>query len=416
MYEPLSYYFYKDKTKYKEKVDERLNNELTIKLNFMIGRNEAFYLPIRELKDSIINIYRADKRISKIEASLPTKALQQFSKRCLIDEIVLTNKIEGVHSTRKEIGKVLQELENKSKVPQRFKGLVTKYNMLSEDSDIPLSTCQDIRDLYDELVLPEVKNTDKNNIPDGSVFRKDSVCVYSETQKSIHEGLYPEEKICAAMEKALAVLNNKDVEQIPKIAAFHYFFGYIHPFYDGNGRISRFISSYLLSKELEPILAFRISYTIHENIKEYYKAFEICNNPQNMGDITPFLLMFVKVIEKSMDQLETSLKKRTERLKYYSTVIVEFLHETCQQQIKDKFIDMSYVLVQVSLFSEIGVSKTELTNILNLSPATVIKYLKIFRDKELLIEEKDGREKLYRVDTDKLDSISLKVEDSDVEI
>jgi DNA-binding transcriptional ArsR family regulator len=117
-----------------------------------------------------------------------------------------------------------------------------------------------------------------------------------------------------------------------------------------------------------------------------------------------------------MDQLETSLKKRTERLKYYSTVIVEFLHETCQQQIKDKFIDMSYVLVQVSLFSEIGVSKTELTNILNLSPATVIKYLKIFRDKELLIEEKDGREKLYRVDTDKLDSISLKVEDSDVEI
>jgi DNA-binding transcriptional ArsR family regulator len=77
---------------------------------------------------------------------------------------------------------------------------------------------------------------------------------------------------------------------------------------------------------------------------------------------------------------------------------------------------MSYVLVQVSLFSEIGVSKTELTNILNLSPATVIKYLKIFRDKELLIEEKDGREKLYRVDTDKLDSISLKVEDSDVEI
>jgi len=411
MYEPLSYYFYRDKTKYKEKVDERLNNELTIKLNFMIGSNEAFYLPIRELKDSIINIYRADKRISKIEEALPTKALKQFSRRCLIDEIVLTNKIEGVHSTRKEIGKVLQELQTNSRTHQRFKGLVTKYNMLSEDSDIPLSSCQDIRDLYDELVLAEVKNSDKNSVPDGNLFRKDAVCVYSDTQKNIHEGLYPEEKICSAMEKALEILNNDEIEWIPKIAAFHYFFGYIHPFYDGNGRISRFISSYLLSKELEPILAFRISYTIHENIKDYYKAFEICNNPQNMGDITPFLIMFVNVIEKSMDQLETSLKNRMERLHYYSKVMVDFLHKTCEtQQIKDKLIDMGYVLVQVSLFSESGISKTELTNILSLSPATVGKYLKIFRDKELLIEEKESREKLYKVDTDKLDFISLNEE------
>lgn len=411
MYEPLIKYFYKNKAIYKEKVSERINNELVIKLDFMIGENQAFYLPFQELKDSIINIYRTDKRISKIEAGLPIKALQQFSKKCLIDEIVLTNKIEGVHSTRKEIGKVLQELETKAKSAQRFRGLVTKYDMLSGDSDIPLVTCLDVRNLYDELVLPEIQNTDKNNVPDGKIFRKDTVCVYSEAQKSIHQGLYPEAQICLAMEKALGILNNNEIEWLPRIAAFHYLFGYIHPFYDGNGRISRFISSYLLSKELEPILAFRISYTIHENIKEYYKAFEICNNPRNMGDITPFLIMFVGIIERSIDQLEESLKIRSKQLAYYADTMVSFLKKNGeQQQLKDKLLNMSFVLVQAGLFSENGISKTELCSVLEISPVTATKYLKVFRTKALLLERIDGKEKKYAIDFDKLDAISLEQE------
>lgn len=43
--------------------------------------------------------------------------------KCLIDEIVLTNEIEGVHSTRREIDDPLEMLAEKDKTG-RFLGIV----------------------------------------------------------------------------------------------------------------------------------------------------------------------------------------------------------------------------------------------------------------------------------------------------
>ncbi len=81
---------------------------------------------------------------------MPPIALNQYSKKCLIDEIVITNKIEGVHSSRKEIGEALDILETQSKKKGkqiRFIGLVNKYLKLINSENIPLKSCQDIRAL-----------------------------------------------------------------------------------------------------------------------------------------------------------------------------------------------------------------------------------------------------------------------------
>ncbi|WP_409373627.1 Fic family protein [Ureibacillus thermosphaericus] len=62
------------------------------------------------------------------------------------------------------------------------------------------------------------------------------------------------------LEKLLVFMNQpNEVPEIIKVAIGHYFFGYIHPFYDGNGRTSRFISSLYLSKTLGNILALSLS-------------------------------------------------------------------------------------------------------------------------------------------------------------
>ena len=112
-----------------------------------------------------------DKKLSKLKRSVPTVAVEQFRRKCLIDEIQQSNDMEGVASTRKEIK---DSLENKSP-NNRFYGIVNKYEHLNTGEEIPMSDCFDIRKLYDEILLDEIKDSDKSNIPDGDIFRKEKV-------------------------------------------------------------------------------------------------------------------------------------------------------------------------------------------------------------------------------------------------
>ena len=76
------------------------------------------------------------------------------------------------------------------------------------------------------------------------------------------------------MEKLILTYNTwNEYHPIIQAALLHGELVKIHPFVDGNGRTSRFISSYLLSKEFEFLIGFRLSYTIKEHIKDYYEEF-----------------------------------------------------------------------------------------------------------------------------------------------
>ncbi|MCI2110654.1 MAG: hypothetical protein LKJ99_06765 [Acidaminococcaceae bacterium] len=109
---------------------------------------------------------------------MPRVALDQFVQSCLVEEIQITNEIEGVHSSHKDIVDVMEKTAS-SKVQQRLQGIVQKYNLLrNKNHNISLQKCQDVRKLYDELVGEEVIASDPKNVHNGILFRRDSVSVY----------------------------------------------------------------------------------------------------------------------------------------------------------------------------------------------------------------------------------------------
>lgn len=403
MYESLLKLFYKDKELYEQEFNSRINSTTAVFIDFYVNNNQAFFIEDSELLKKVINIEKIDKSIHNLVQLLPKLSTNQFKKRCLIDEIVLSNKIEGVHSTRREIDNVLNDIDSNSS--KRFKGLVNKYVLLYNTENIEINTPKDIREIYNELALPEIIEDAPNNAPDGKMFRAESVSVMSPTGKSIHTGLYPEKAIIEAMQKAISLLDKDEILDLFKIAIFHYLFGYIHPFYDGNGRTSRFISSYLLSKCLEPIISFRISYTIQENIKQYYEAFKICNDPRNKGDLTPFLFMFIEIIEQSMQQLHEALSIRAKYFEHYSDAI-----ELLPNSDNKKYCRIYYLLVQASLFSENGITIKELIENTDESRSTVLNRLKEISKHDLLVEKKPTKEKHFSLDLNKVDNIILSTE------
>ena len=401
-YKELKSLYYGNNEIYAQEYLNRLNSEETIRINFQIGQNQAFFVQNAEVMMLAYKIAKSDKEISKLCDMLPGVAIDQYSKKCLIDEIVITNKIEGVHSSRKEIGEALDILETQSKAKgkrKRFISLVNKYLKLIKNEPISLESCKDIRDIYDEVFLEEVISEEPNNKPDGKIFRKESVSVYSETDKVIHMGLTPESKIVEAVTLALQFLNDESIEELFRICIFHYLIEYIHPFYDGNGRLGRFILSYGISNVLSPLISFRISETIKENINAYYKAFKTCNDQRNLGDLTPFLLMQLGMLLSSMEELKKSLQEKLATWDKYK----EMINSHCNDF---ELLRLYNFLIQAALFSEKGISMLELQENMKKSQY-IIKGLFDKIPEDMVVIKKKSNYKFYSINLETLNKIIL---------
>ncbi len=396
MYDSLEKIYYKNQQDYQKIYEERFNSVQAKHIDFCIGNNKAFFIENSDVINLVFEILKNDKKISLLRKDLPDIALQQYSKKCLIDEIVLTNKIEGVRSSRKEINDALTILEAQSKEKgknNRFIGLVNKYSKLSQNDIVPLANCQDIRNIYDEIVLEEVVSENKKHEPDGKIFRKDISEITTSTGKVIHKGLYPEDAIITAMDSALAFLHDNSFFNLYSSCLFHYLFEYIHPFYDGNGRLGRFIFSYCISKELEPLLSYRISETISENSKEYYDAFIICNHRNNLADLTPFLIMMLNMIKKSSEELISNL---SERLSIYNQVKEKlYSFEECKND--ERIWQLYGLLTQIALFGESGITTKNLIELEGVSYNTLSSRLSIIKKRDLLYEQRIGKQKAYSI-------------------
>lgn len=400
-YKTLDKTFHISREQWEELYNKRYHSDVAIHLDFKIKDSPAFFVEDLEVTNLLAQILRLDKEISLLTNSLPGKALEQYSKKCLIDEIVVTNNIEGVRSTRKDISDALQMLEQQSARKDKkhlFLGIVNRYSMLIQKEVFSPNTPQDIRDLYDEILLQEILHDDKSNAPDGQVFRKEECFVYGNDGKVVHRGRYPEKEIIECMEKALDFLHDESIEPLCRIAVFHYLFEYIHPFYDGNGRLGRYIFSSGLTGCVEPIISFRISETIKENLNKYQKAFTICNKSENRGDLTPFLIMMLSMIQSSAESLKEALMQKKEEWQNYEAMIPVLYPE------KDEKVRQLYsLLIQAALFSEMGISIAELKYGLEIkSYATLQSKLAIIKSQNLLIENKEGKTKYFKIDLEEL--------------
>lgn len=301
---------------------------------------------------------------------------------------MISNEIEGVVSTRKEITELINI--EKPKEYKRFYGMVKKYKdiFFQEKEFTPIADTSKLRELYNDILLVDIQRDNPDNIPDGVIFRKEIVNVVSST-KTIHRGLYPESKIIEAMNSALSVLNDNSLPYIVRAAVFHYFFGYIHPFYDGNGRLSRYISSYYLSKVLDPIAALRLSIACKNRQKDYYEAFKITNDVRNKGDITYFVLQFLDILKTGLEDYLDDLTDKVNQYHYYQKKQSQLDLDHSSRTILETVIDYT-------LFYLEPITLTKLVELTHLSKSTISNHLNKLEKDGLVEKNKHGKNCLFR--------------------
>lgn len=126
-------------------------------------------------------------------------------------------------------------------------------------------------------------------------------------KEKVHYQAPSAERVPAEMERFIAWVNDsEDVDAVLKAAIAHLLFVSIHPFNDGNGRITRALTDMLLARSENCGKRFySISAAIKESQKQYYEVLE--RTQRGNGDITEWLLWFLGCFEQALDSTEDTL-------------------------------------------------------------------------------------------------------------
>lgn len=207
----------------------------------------------------------------------------------------------------------------------------------------------------------------------------------SGTGKVIHRGITLEKEIIKSIEEMIFFLNKESsIPAITRIAIAHYYFGYIHPFYDGNGRTSRFISSLYLNKELSLLSAISLSRGCNKHRSKYLEAFEKSNSVINRGEMNYFLDTFLEILISVQGDLIEQLKLKKEQLEFAEKRIHD--HPFLQNGSRKLYKSIVYVMAQHHFFDVSGEGMTvqKLAKMYKRSDQHIRKILKELEEHQLL--------------------------------
>ncbi len=216
------------------------------------------------------------------------------------DEIVATSAIESIDFSRDSVRRILKGMAPADEQENRIMGLKRGLEFIADiDNKI---TEENLYKLYMMAVGEFLSDEDK--LLDGNFYRHDTVYVVSDRVE--HSGL-DNKKVPQYMKSLMAFVNEEDaINDLIKAAIIHFYIAYVHPYFDGNGRMARlFHLWFLVQKGYRSALFIPFSSKIEKSRKEYYKAFTLVEENKKISgriDVTPFILYFIDNVYNKINE------------------------------------------------------------------------------------------------------------------
>jgi Fic family protein len=265
--------------------------------------------------------------------------LQRLKKVATIESIASSTRIEGSLLTDQEVEKLIDNLSIQkflTRDDQEVAGYAELMNLIFDNySTIPL-TENFVKELHSHLM----KYSEKDQWHKGqykkfsnNVVATDSfgqvIGIVFETISPLETPIKMEELISWTLEN----LAKKEWHPLLIIAVFVVSFLAIHPFQDGNGRLSRVLTTFLLLKMGYQYVAYSSLEAVIEREKsDYYKSLRqtqttLKNDEPNWES---WILFFLKSMKSQKDNLEIKIKRERLLLKQLpdmSQTILDLTHE-----------------------------------------------------------------------------------------
>lgn len=240
--------------------------------------------------------------------------LSSLHKTAKITQTHYSTQIEGNHLSLKQVETTLYSANNKVKEYQGHdeKEVKAYYNAINYMEKY-LDSSSPFTENFIQKVHSIIEGS-KQNIP----YRDAQNAIYDSSDGALVY-LPPETKDVPVMMKDLIDWVNDNINTLPTpivAGLFHYQFVTIHPYFDGNGRTARLVTSYIMRKfgyGLKGIYSLEEYYA--KNLGEYYKA--LATHPhhnyyfgRNIADLTPWLEYFIKGVATAFENVNIKAQEQ----------------------------------------------------------------------------------------------------------
>lgn len=254
---------------------------------------------------------RASGTVGVTGAPIARDQGQRFVQRSLIEEAITSSQLEGAATTRSVAKEMIRSGRDPRNVSERmilnnYRAMLEVRQLLDQDLSIAL-----IEELH--AILTSETHTEKVS------YRQpgDGTKVYDNSTGNVlfepplaNESKQRLQSLCEFANQSVP-----DVFMHPAVKAIiiHFWFAYIHPFEDGNGRTARALFYWYVLKQGFWLLEFvSISRILKKAPAKYGKAFLYTETDDN--DLTYFILAQLKVILRSIDDLEAYISTKSREL------------------------------------------------------------------------------------------------------
>ncbi len=331
---------------------------------FLALHKQYFYqeLPLHDF-DGNSMVCRLDK-VVQIPLSAarvlltPQQSARLYGTRAMEEEILSTFRIEQIDTSRESVRRILSGQAPGDDEEHRICGMKQGLEFIADRSHT--ITEENLFRLYQMTIgdfLPE-----EDRLLPSHWYRHDGVTVID--GKTEHIGL-PWQKLPAYMKELMAFAAEKAAQNdLIKAAILHFALAYLHPYFDGNGRMARLLHLwYLVQQGYSSVLFVPMSHFVEESCSRYYKAYtQVEKNQQIIGvlDVTPFLVYFAKSVyyrlEEALLQLRTlqafeeALRQgkvtEKERALWQFVLTAYGSEEFSTQRLKKDFGDAAYTTIR----------------------------------------------------------------------
>lgn len=265
-----------------------------------------------KLINLISEIDRFDANWTAIERK-EGQSLKELKSIATVRSVGASNRIEGNKMSDEEVDVLLQEIDI-TKLTDRDSQEVVGYfevlDLISESYEGISVTENHIKSLHNSLMKYSVKDQwHKGN------YKMHSNAVEASLPDGTRQIIFQTTEAGLATEDAIRQLINwynseTEVHTLIKVASFVYDFLSVHPFQDGNGRISRLISTLLLLKNgYKWIQYVSFEHEIENRKNEYYQVLRSCQAQRPNEDVTEWIMFFLNCLSNIQSQLMTKLQK-----------------------------------------------------------------------------------------------------------